>query len=75
MPSSTDLSASLTGVRSGLFTTCRSIALNLLMVSESASSASTWARRRSSVKFVGMVTGYAPLGPGSRRAGPNRVTN
>ena len=41
--SSTDRSASVTGVRSGLVTTCRSCALKRLVVSESASSASTQA--------------------------------
>ena len=48
--SSTAWSASVTGVRSGLLITCRSRALKRFWVMESASSASTWARRRSSVK-------------------------
>ncbi len=68
MPSSTDLSASVTGVRSGLFTTCRSSALYRLVVSESASSARTWASRRSSVKVVGMSLRLCP----GRAAGPGR---
>ncbi len=50
MACSTAWSASVTGVRSGLLITCRSSALKRLSVIESASSASTWARRRSSVK-------------------------
>ena len=50
------------GVRSGLFTTCRSSALNRLVVSESASSARTWASRRSSVKVVGMGHRLCPAG-------------
>jgi hypothetical protein len=49
MLSSTASSASVTGVRSGFDITCRSRALNRAVVSESASSARTWARRRSSV--------------------------
>ena len=47
--SSTAWSASVTGVRSGLLITCRSSALKRAVLSESASSASRWARRRSSV--------------------------
>jgi hypothetical protein len=43
-------SASVTGVRSGLLITCRSSALKRFMVIESASSASRWANRRSSVR-------------------------
>jgi hypothetical protein len=49
MPSSTDRSASVTGERSGLVITCRSRALKRACAVESASSASTWASRRSSV--------------------------
>jgi hypothetical protein len=49
IPSSTASSASVTGVRSGFDITWRSRALNRAVVSESASSASTCARRRSSV--------------------------
>jgi hypothetical protein len=49
MASSTAVSASVTGVRSGFDVTCRSRALNRLIVIESASSASRWASRRSSV--------------------------
>ncbi len=55
MPSSTEVSASVTGVRSGFVITCRSSALNLAVVSESASSASTWASRRSSVYWEAMA--------------------
>ena len=52
MACSTAWSASVTGVRSGLLITCRSRALKRSALIESASSASTWARRRSSVKSM-----------------------
>src|SRR5215211_4632965 len=49
MACSAAVSASETGVRSGLAVTCRSSDLNRLIVIESASSASRWANLRSSV--------------------------
>ena len=49
-------SASVTRVVSGLVDTCRSAALYLSMVSESASSASTCASRRSSVCVLAMAS-------------------
>ena len=63
--SSAAVSASETGVRSGLEVTCRSSDLNRLMVIESASSASRWASRRSSVR----PRWSAALGPVARRRG------
>jgi len=53
--SSTATSASLTSVMSGFTDTRRSCALNRAIVSESALSASTWARRRSSTKDWSMA--------------------
>ena len=69
MACSTAWSASVTGVRSGLLITCRSSALKRSTVIESASSASTWARRRSSVKStrVGELPDAGPeIGMGLR---------
>ena len=63
MDSSTALSASVTGVRSGLVTTCRSSALNRSIVSESASSARTCAEPQ----VVGVSRRACGSGYGARR--------